>query len=69
MTAIAMKYEVSPSYVKKLMPLAFLAPPIVEAILKGQQPADLTTQKLIREIDLPLDWKEQNKLFSNSNCK
>jgi len=45
------------------MPLAFLAPDIVEAILAGTQPADLTTQTLIRRTDLPLNWAEQRALL------
>jgi len=43
--------------------LAFLAPDIVEAIIAGRQPADLTTQKLIRGTDLPLDWAEQRRIL------
>ena len=38
---------------------AFLAPDIVEAILDGRQPADLTVQKLLRS--LPLAWAEQRQ--------
>jgi site-specific DNA recombinase len=43
--------------------LAFLAPDIVEAIMAGQQPADLTAQKLIRNVDLPMDWVEQRRIL------
>jgi len=39
--------------------LAFLAPDIVEAILTGTQPVDLTAESLIKNTDLPLDWREQ----------
>ena len=45
------------------MPLAFLAPEIVTAITAGTQPAHLTTQMLIREIDIPLDWQEQKRIL------
>jgi hypothetical protein len=44
------------------MPLAFLAP-IVEAILAGTQPVDLTAETLTRRADLPLSWSEQKSLF------
>ena len=44
------------------MPLAFLAPDIVEAILAGTQPVDLTAETLTRR-DLPLSWSEQKSLF------
>lgn len=59
MTEIASRNNVSVSYVKKLIPLAFLAPDIVEAIIVGRQPADLSSQKLIRQIGIPLEWKAQ----------
>jgi energy-coupling factor transporter ATP-binding protein EcfA2 len=52
----------SERYVSRLMPLAFLAPDIVEAILAGTQPVDLTADTLTRR-DLPLSWSEQKSLF------
>ena len=48
-------------YVSNVLPLAFLAPEIVEAIVRGAQPADLTATKLVRRIDLPLDWQAQKQ--------
>ncbi len=63
MTEIASRSGVSNSYVKKLMPLAFLAPDIIEAIIAGKQPAHLTTQMLIRQISIPLDWEEQKRVL------
>jgi site-specific DNA recombinase len=44
-------------YAGRILNCAFLAPDIVEAILDGRQPADLTVQKLLHA--LPLDWGEQ----------
>jgi hypothetical protein len=49
------------SYVRRLMPLAFLAPSVVEAICSGRQPPDLTAERLTRRIKLPLCWTEQEK--------
>ena len=46
-------------YVGKVYPCAFLAPDIVEAILEGRQPRDLTFAKLTE--DLPMRWTEQRK--------
>jgi hypothetical protein len=44
------------------LPLAFLAPDIVEAILQGRQPVELTVLRLKR-IGLPLSWVEQRRLL------
>ena len=63
MTEIASRSGVSNSYVKKLMPLAFLAPNIIEAIIAGKQPAHLTTQMLIRQISIPSDWEQQKRVL------
>ncbi len=70
MAEIASSHKVSDSYVKKTMPLAFLAPDIVEAIIAGRQPPHLTTQMLIRQINIPLDWHEQRRSlgFSAKLC-
>ena len=49
----------SERYVSRLVPLAFLAPDIVEAILAGTQPVDLTAEALTKRSDLPLSWADQ----------
>ena len=56
---IASAEGVTRRYVARLIPLAFLAPDIVERILSGSQPVDLTAEELTKRIDLPLDWAEQ----------
>ncbi|MER8820483.1 recombinase family protein [Mesorhizobium sp. M0991] len=43
----------------KALPLAFLAPGIVDGILSGIQPVNLTARRLARLVDLPVDWNEQ----------
>jgi len=50
-------------YVKRLIKLAFLAPDIVEAILAGRQPVDLTTQQLTKFSKIPGSWVEQRIAF------
>jgi site-specific DNA recombinase len=40
--------RVSDRYVSSVLPLAFLAPEIIEAIAAGRQPAELTAHRLIR---------------------
>ena len=44
---------------KDYLPLAFLAPKIVRAILDGKQPADLSLKQLMYRTDLPVDWASQ----------
>ena len=55
--------EISDRYVSSLLPLAFLAPDIVEAIAAGRQPSDLTAHRLIRAVDLPIAWSAQKQLL------
>jgi len=43
--------------------LAFLAPDIVQAITRGQQPMEINAARLIAEVPLPLDWAEQRRLL------
>jgi len=59
---IAESEGVSDRYVSHLMPLAFLSPDIIEAILSGSQPVDLTAETLIKRTDLPVDWVDQKAL-------
>jgi site-specific DNA recombinase len=66
MAEIALRNNISDSYVKKIMPLAFLAPDIVDAIMAGKQPAHLTTQMLIRQIEIPHDWQDQRRALGFS---
>ena len=60
---IAMAEGVTDCYIGHLIPLAFLAPDIVRAILSGTQPIDLTTETLTKRINLPLAWAEQRALL------
>jgi DNA invertase Pin-like site-specific DNA recombinase len=55
---------ISRRYIRRLVGLAFLSPALVEAILQGRQPVELTTTRLA-EFDLPLDWTEQHKLLAS----
>lgn len=51
----------SKTYVNSVIDLRFLAPEIIEQILNGTQPKDLTVQKLFNIKTL--DWAEQKKLL------
>lgn len=47
-----------------LMRLTYLAPSIIEDILGGRQPAELSPKRLLRTSqDLPLDWSAQRKFL------
>lgn len=52
------------SYVCRILRLAHLAPSIVEAILEGRHPPQLTMKDLMKPF--PLDWKEQERWFSRT---
>ena len=41
--------------------LAFLSPRIVEAIVAGRQPPELTAKALTERVELPLLWSEQEQ--------
>ncbi len=53
--------KINPSYVSRVMRLAYLSPVIVEAILEGKQPAHLTMKDLLGPF--PVDWGEQEAHF------
>jgi site-specific DNA recombinase len=59
--SIAQQTGLDECYVRRVFECASLAPDIVEAILDGRQPPDLTAQKLWR--NLPTNWVEQRKLL------
>lgn len=63
LATIASREGIDQGDLSRRMMLAFLAPDIVDAIIAGRQPADLTTQKLLRRTDLPLDWAEQKRVL------
>ena len=63
MAEIALSEGVDKSYVSRVVNLAFLAPVIIESIIAGQQPADLTIEKLTKQINLPLNWAQQRQLL------
>ena len=47
--------------VSRTLPLAFLEPAIVEAIIEGRQPIGLTPRTLKRIGMLPCSWPEQRR--------
>ena len=53
---IAANYDIDEADVSRFIPLAFLAPDIVEAIVAGKQLIDLTAERLKRIGQLPHCW-------------
>jgi site-specific DNA recombinase len=56
------RHGVHQADVSRILPLAFLAPDIVEAILDGRQPVELTAARLKR-IRLPNAWADQRRVL------
>jgi len=63
---IAKRDGTDPSDVGRILQLALLAPDIVEAILAGRQPIDLTAMRLKRIGTLPTDWQNQRRVLEFS---
>ncbi len=49
-------------YVRRLLPIAYLAPDIIESILNGKQPVGLELKDLT-STDIALSWATQRKRF------
>jgi DNA invertase Pin-like site-specific DNA recombinase len=49
-------------YAARMMPLAWLAPDLVTAIMEGRQPRAICLGALVKH-PLPMDWDEQRRLF------
>lgn len=58
---IADREKVFDTEITRILPLAFLAPSIIEDILNGCQPETLNVKSLKRISPLPSDWNEQQK--------
>ena len=63
---IAKSEGVVPSYATRLYRLTLLAPDIVNAIVAGRHPPELTARRLMDDTRLPLAWQEQRKMLSFS---
>ncbi len=54
---------VGSSYFTRILRLSFLAPDIVQAILRNGHPIDLTAKRLANDTRLPIGWEEQRALL------
>lgn len=57
--ALAEAYEKDERYVARVLTLALLSPSLVEEILDGRQPLELTAQQLMDLSELPNRWSHQ----------
>ena len=58
---LAQHERIAAPYLTRVFRLAFLAPEVVEAILDGRQPSNLSLEGL--RDQLPVDWLEQRALL------
>jgi hypothetical protein len=58
------QFGLGESYVRKILPIGFLAPDLMEQILDGRQPARLQIGHIC-DGKLPLDWAAQRALFAS----
>jgi len=58
---IAAAEKINTSYVSRILRMTLLAPEIIEMIVDGRQPMELTLAKLTKPF--PVDWKQQVMLF------
>jgi hypothetical protein len=67
MVEIARRDGVGKQYVSRLIRLAFLAPELVERIVAGRQPPELTAQALrTGRFDIPVDWAAQKRALGSA---
>ena len=60
---IAAAEKISETYVGRVLRLSLLAPDMVDAIVKGRQPAALQLDALMKR--LPINWSDQRATFLN----
>ena len=56
---LAKSEGIDASDIGRSLQIAFLAPDIIEAILAGRQPVELTARRLRRIGQVPIEWKRQ----------
>ncbi len=64
LNAITSRITKSKGRLTALMRVSYLAPDIIEDMLAGRQPPELSPKRLVRGSQgLPLDWKEQRSFL------
>ena len=65
---MAAREGVSESYVRHLVPLALLAPSIVESICAGRQGVCLSAERLKTQAGVPIEWDAQERFLADSGA-
>jgi hypothetical protein len=55
---LAKQFDMDKRHLRRILPLAWLAPDIIEAVLAGRQPPAITIGQLVRAAEFP-DWPTQ----------
>ena len=61
LSVVAAANGVDRSDFARVLRIAFLSPRLVDSILSGAQPVELTARALMRLAELPLSWREQEQ--------
>jgi len=67
-TQIAAREGVSDSYVRHMVPLALLAPSVVESICGGRQSVCLSAERLKTQAGIPIEWDAQQRLLASGSA-
>jgi len=62
---IAAREPVSDSYLRHLVPLALLAPALVQCICAGRQSVCLSAERLKTQAGIPIEWYAQQRLLAD----
>ena len=61
---LARRFKLEPGWVSEVLRMTRLAPDIIRAILEGQQPRHLNLHAMRGwQVEVPLDWDAQRRLF------
>jgi hypothetical protein len=63
MGQLAVEAEVSGVYFARILKLSFLAPDVVQTMLRDNHPHDVTAKRLANDTQLPPSWSDQRALL------
>jgi hypothetical protein len=58
---LAQKSDLTRRYVRRVLQCANLSPQIIESLLTGKHPPNLTVKEILHGV--PLNWRDQEKSF------